>query len=69
MVPSQRCGSNATADTHDELVGALAKVLGDTPFRERLAQGARRTPAELTWDRTAYETLAVLAAAAARRTG
>ena len=56
-------------DTHDELVGALAKVLGDTAFRERLAEGARRTAAELTWDRTAYETLAVLAAAAARRTG
>lgn len=56
-------------DTHDELVGALAKVLGDTPFRERLGEGARRTAAELTWDRTACETLAVLAAAADRRTG
>ena len=56
-------------DTHDELVGALARVLGDTALRERLGEGARRTAAALTWDRTAYETLAVLAASAARRTG
>jgi glycosyltransferase involved in cell wall biosynthesis len=56
-------------DSDDELIAALGKVLGDTPFRERLGEGARRTAQELTWDRTAYETLAVLAADATRRSG
>lgn len=56
-------------DSDDEFVGALAKVLGDEAFRARLGEGAQRTARELTWDRTAYDTLAVLAASASRRTG
>jgi glycosyltransferase involved in cell wall biosynthesis len=56
-------------DSDDELVAALGKVLGDASFRERLGAGARRTAQELTWERTAYETLAVLAADATRRSG
>ncbi|MEZ5244236.1 MAG: glycosyltransferase family 4 protein [Acidimicrobiales bacterium] len=56
-------------DSDDEFVAALGKVLGDASFRERLGEGARRTAQELTWDRTAYETLAVLAADASRRSG
>jgi len=57
------------ADSDDEFVSALAKTLGDTSFREQLGEGARRTAQALTWDRTAYETLAVLAASAVRRSG
>ena len=56
-------------DSDDEFVAVLAKTLGDASFRERLGEGARRTALELTWDRTAFETLAVLAASAARRSG
>jgi glycosyltransferase involved in cell wall biosynthesis len=56
-------------DSDDELVAALSKTLADASFRERLGEGARRTALELTWDRTAFETLAVLAASAARRSG
>ena len=49
-------------DTDDEFVGALRLVLGDESLRGRLAEGALRNAQELTWDRTAFETLAVLAA-------
>ena len=48
-------------DSHDELVGALRAVITDPDLRGRLADGARRTAQELTWDRTAFETLSVLA--------
>lgn len=48
-------------DTDDEFVGALRAVLTDHDLRDRLSDGARRSAEELTWDRTAYDTLAVLA--------
>ncbi|MDW3218350.1 MAG: glycosyltransferase family 4 protein [Acidimicrobiales bacterium] len=54
-------------DTDDEFVGALRAVLTDHDLRARLSDGARRSAAELTWDRTAYDTLAVLAATASGR--
>ena len=56
-------------DSDHELIEALTKVLRDEDFRARLGVGARRTAAELTWERTAYETLAVLAATSTRRSG
>lgn len=56
-------------DSDDEFVDALAKLLTDDVFRARLGEGAQRTAQELTWDRTAYETLAVLAASASHRSG
>ena len=49
-------------DSDDEFVSVLAMVLRDHEHRERLREGAARQARELTWDRTAYETLAVLAA-------
>ncbi|MEM7141424.1 MAG: glycosyltransferase family 4 protein [Actinomycetota bacterium] len=54
-------------DSDDEFVGALRAVLVDPDLRDRLSQGARRTAEELTWERTAYETLAVLASTTRRR--
>ncbi|MDG2027540.1 MAG: glycosyltransferase family 4 protein [Acidimicrobiales bacterium] len=54
-------------DSDDEFVGALRAVLTDESIRSRLSEGALRTAQELTWDRTAYETLSVLAATARRR--
>ena len=48
-------------DTDDEFVDALDAVLRDAELRARLSDGARRLAEELTWDRTAYDTLAVLA--------
>lgn len=48
-------------ETHDEFVDALRAVLTDPDLRGRLSDGARRTAEELTWDRTAFETLSVLA--------
>lgn len=56
-------------DSDDEFVDALVKVLSDTALRAELGDGALRTAQELTWDRTAYETLAVLAAAASPQSG
>lgn len=49
-------------ESFDEMVAALTRVLRDDDFRAHLGDGARRTAQELTWDRTAYETFAVLAA-------
>ena len=49
-------------ESFDEMVAALTRVLSDDDFRAHLGDGARRTAQELTWDRTAYETFAVLAA-------
>ena len=56
-------------DSDDEFVGALARTLTDESFRTQLGAGALRSAQELTWDRTAYDTLAVLAASASRRPG
>ncbi|MEZ5169084.1 MAG: glycosyltransferase family 4 protein [Acidimicrobiales bacterium] len=60
-------GSGLLVDTGDELVDALRRVLTDHALRDRLGAGALRRAAQLTWDRTAYDTLAVLAATASRR--
>jgi glycosyltransferase involved in cell wall biosynthesis len=55
------------ADGERELVEHLTAVLSDAELRERLAEGARRRAASLTWEATAYETLRVLADDAAQR--
>jgi glycosyltransferase involved in cell wall biosynthesis len=49
-------------DSPDEFVSSVERVLVDHALRRRLRDGALRRAAELTWDRTAYETLEVLAA-------
>ncbi len=49
-------------DSDDEFVDALTRVLDDSDFREQMSNGALRVAQEFTWARTAYETLAVLAA-------
>lgn len=52
-----------TADVH-EIVGALTRMAGDATLRRDLAERGLRHAATLSWDRTARETLAVLAEAA-----
>jgi glycosyltransferase involved in cell wall biosynthesis len=54
--------SGILVDSDDEFVSALTRVLKDQDLRGRLRDGALRQARELTWDRTAYDTLAVLAA-------
>lgn len=54
--------SGLLVDTDDEFVGALRHLLVDRDAREQLSSGALRHAQSLTWDRTAYETLEVLAA-------
>lgn len=51
-------------DHHDALVAAISRVLGDADLRRRLATAALGRAGQLTWERTAYDTLAVLAAEA-----
>jgi glycosyltransferase involved in cell wall biosynthesis len=51
----------------DELVEHLSAVLTDEDLRRRLSEGALRRAGELTWDATAYGTLAVLADEARRK--
>ncbi len=48
-------------NTADELAGALSQILSNDALRTRLSRAAQRRAETLTWDRTAYETLAVLA--------
>lgn len=45
---------------------ALIRVLSDLPLREQMATQAHRRAAEFTWERTAYDTMAVLASCAPR---
>ena len=45
------------ADDERELAEQLAAVLADEDLRARLAEGARRRAATLTWEATAYGTL------------
>lgn len=54
------------AGSRPELVGAIVQVLRDRALRDRLGLEARRRAEQLTWERTAYDTLAVLAATARR---
>lgn len=56
--------SGLLVDTDDEFTGALRHLLTDHEAREELAAGALRHAQSLTWDRTAYKTLEVLAATA-----
>lgn len=53
--------SGLLAGRDDELADALRRVLVDPDLRTRLAAGALARGQALTWERTAYETLAVLA--------
>ena len=56
--------SGILVDTDDEFAGALRHLLVDHDARGHLSDGALRHAQTLTWDRTAYETLEVLAATA-----
>ena len=53
-------------DTVPDLADALRRILTDPDLRRRLGDEARRRVEHLTWERTAYDTLAVLAASARR---
>ena len=53
-------------DSSIELVEALVNVLSDQDLRERMGVEARRQALAFTWERTAYDTMAVLAARARR---
>jgi glycosyltransferase involved in cell wall biosynthesis len=59
--------SGLLADSPDELLGALDRVLGDRVLRTRLEAGALDHSARFTWATTARATLEVLAAEALRR--
>ena len=61
--------SGLLADSPDELVGALDRVLADPALRSRLAEGAQRHAEQFTWAATARGTLEVLAAESIRRRG
>ena len=57
-------GLLVTAKDVPQLVSALRRLANDRPLRGRLAARARATAAGFTWDRTARETMSVLAMAA-----
>ncbi len=59
--------SGVLVDSHDDLAGALAAVLNDRARLERLRSGALDHARRFTWDQTAHDTLAVLAADARRK--
>lgn len=48
-------------DTDDELAPALVRLLGDHALRREMGGAAARRSALFSWDRTAYDLLAVLA--------
>ena len=51
----------------DDFVDALERLIADRGHRERLGEAARARAARLTWERTAHDTLAVLAGEVHRR--
>lgn len=53
-------------DSADGLIEALVRVLSDQDLRERMGAEARRRALAFSWERTAYDTMAVLAARARR---
>ncbi len=53
-------------DSSIEFVEALVSVLSDQDLRERMGVEARQQALAFTWERTAYDTMAVLAASARR---
>ena len=56
-------------DDTDGMVAALDEVLGDAALRERLGAGALAYSSEFSWEATARQTLAELAAEAVRKRG
>jgi len=56
-------------DDTDGMVASLDAVLSDTALRERLGAGALAYASEFSWEATARQTLAELAAEAVRRRG
>ena len=50
-----------------DFVDALERLITDRDHRERLGEAARARAARLTWERTAHDTLAVLAGEVRRR--
>jgi glycosyltransferase involved in cell wall biosynthesis len=59
--------SGLLADSPDELVSGLDRVITDAEVRARLSEGALRHAEQFTWAATARGTLEVLAAEALRR--
>ncbi len=59
--------SGLLADSPDELVDGLSRVLADPELRRRLTEGALHHAEQFTWAATARGTLEVLAAEALRR--
>ncbi len=59
--------SGLLADSPDELVDGLNRVIADAPLRSRLTTGALRHAEQFTWAATARGTLEALAAEALRR--
>lgn len=55
------------ASGDDDFIVALSRMLNDPSHRRRLGEAAKRRAAGLTWERTAHDTLAVLADEALRR--
>lgn len=55
------------ADGDDEFLAALVRVLTDSDHRRRLGEAALERSAGYTWERTAHDTLAVLADESHRR--
>jgi len=51
----------------DELAGAMIRLLGDADMRERMSTAATAWAEQFTWQRTAHDTLAVLAGEAMRK--
>ena len=51
----------------DDFIDALERLIGHRGHRERLGEAARARAARLTWERTAHDTLAVLAGDVRRR--
>lgn len=56
------------ASRDDDFVTALERIIGDPAHRRRLGDAARARASGLTWERTAYDTLAVLAGVLRRPT-
>lgn len=50
-----------------QFVDQLVRLMSDDGLRDRLGDQARRAASQLSWERTAHDTLAVLAAQARRR--
>ncbi|HBX78558.1 MAG TPA: glycosyltransferase family 1 protein [Acidimicrobiaceae bacterium] len=61
--------SGLLGTTDAELTEHLVAVCTDAVLRERLSKGAAERAGQLTWDATAIDTFAVLAADAKRRSG